>query len=339
VLGDPKKVSASTGSGGFRTIDRMRPGTTLTTDFRGSANRLAAFFDTGLLFDSDIPADADNVWTDAAVVDSHVYAGWTYDYYFKRFARHGLDDHNIPIGTIVHPLARANAGFYDPETRGTFINNAAYIGDGLIFLGDGDGRNFDYFAGALDVVGHELSHGVVDFTARLECCDEPGALNEAFADIMGASIEFFYQPVGTGPRRADWIIGEDITRAFPGYIRSLNNPAAVGDPDHYTLRRHIGTDVDDGGVHSNCTIATHAFYLAIAGGTNRVSGIRVAGVGFDNRERIERIFYRGFAFHLAANAHFSDARAATLQAATELFGTASNERAQVAQAWTAVGVN
>jgi bacillolysin len=339
VLGDPKKVSASTGSDGFRTVDRMRPGTTLTTDFRGSANRLAALFNTGLVFDSDISTDADNVWTDGAVVDSHVYAGWTYDYYFKRFARRGLDDQNIPIVTIVHPLARADAAFYDPETRGTFINNAAYIGDGFIFLGDGDGHNFDYLAGALDVVGHELSHGVTDFTSHLEYRDESGALNEAFSDIMAASIEFFYQPMGTGPERADWIIAEDVTRAFPGYIRSLNNPAAIGNPDHYSLLRYIGTEFDNGGVHFNSTVASHAFYLAIAGGTNRVSGIRVAGVGFDNRERIERIFYRGFAFHLAANARFSDARAATLQAATELFGAASNERAQVAQAWTAVGVN
>lgn len=339
VLGDTKKVSASTAALGSRAIDRLRPAVIVTTDFRGSQTRLTTFFNTGLVFDSDIPTSSGDVWTDGAVVDSHVYAGWTYDYYFKRFGRRSLDDHNLPIVTIVHPLARADAAQYTPTTRGTFINNAAYIGDGFIFLGDGDGRTFDYLAGGLDVVGHELSHGVTDYSSQLEYQDESGALNEAFSDIMGTSVEFFYQPIGTGPQRADWLVGEDVTRVFPGYIRSLNNPAAVGDPDHYSLRRDIGTTIDNGGVHTNCTIATHAFYLAVAGGTNRVSGVRVTGVGIENRERIEQIFYRGFVFHLAPTATFSAARVATLQAAAELYGAGSNERAQVAQAWTAVGVN
>ena len=339
VLGDAKKVTATTSSIGFRTQDGLRPANGYTTDFHGNANRLISFLNTGFVFDSDIPADNDNVWTDGAVVDAHAYQGWTYDYYFKRFGRRGLDDRNIRVVAIVHPLARADAALYDAETRGIFINNAAYIGDGFIFLGDGDGRIFDYLAGGLDVVCHELSHGVTDYSSQLEYLDESGALNEAFSDIMGTSVEAFYQPAGTGPLKADWLIGEDVTRAFPGYVRSLNNPAAIGDPDHYSLRQFIGTSIDNGGVHTNCTIATHAFYLAIAGGTNRVSGIGVTGVGFDNRDRIERIFYRGFVFHLGPNARFSDARAATLQAATELYGAGSNERAQVAQAWTAVGVN
>lgn len=340
VLGDNKKVSSTSSSLGFRTIDGLRPASFYTTDFHGDANRLISFFNSGgLFFDSDIVTDSDNVWTDSAVVDAHVYQGWTYDYYFKRFGRRGLDDRDIRVAAIVHPLARADASLYDAETRGTFINNAAYIGDGDIFFGDGDGRTFDYLAGALDVVGHELSHGVTDYSSQLEYRDESGALNEAFSDIMGASIEFFYQPVGTGPLKADWLIGEDVTRAFPGYVRSLNNPAAIGDPDHYSLRQFIGTDIDNGGVHTNSTIATHAFYLAAAGGTNRISGVRVTGVGFENRERMEKIFYRGFVFYLGPNARFSDARAATLQAATDLYGATSNERAQVAEAWTAVGVN
>ncbi len=76
----------------------------------------------------------------------------------------------------------------------------------------------------------------------------------------------------------------------------------------------------------------------MAGGRNRVSGLTVAGVGLTNIERMERIFYRAFAFLMGPGARFSDARAATLQAATDLYGAGSNERAQVQQAWTAVGV-
>jgi Zn-dependent metalloprotease len=338
VLGDAKKISVVSSAGTYVTDDRLRPAPNLTFDFQGSFNRFNSF--DGTFFASDFGADSDNVWGDGAVVDAHVYQGWTYDYFFKRFGRRSLDDRNIDIVGLVHPLARRDALLYPPELRNTFINNAGYFTDlNLMVYGDGDGRVFDYLAGGLDVVGHELSHGVTYFSSNLEYVDEPGALNEAFSDIMGTSIEFFYQPTGAGPLRADWIIGEDVTKVFPGYIRSMNNPIAGGQPDHYSLLAFIGEEFDNGGVHINSGIANHAFYLAVAGGINRVSGIPVNGVGLTNIGRIEQIFYRAFVFYLGPNAHFRDARAATLQAATDLYGAGSNERAQVAQAWTAVGVN
>ncbi len=156
---------------------------------------------------------------------------------------------------------------------------------------------------------------------------------------MGASVEFFFQKPGTGPGKADWVMGEDIALTPPGYFRSLSDPHAVGDPDHYSLRQFIGTDIDNGGVHFNMTIATHAFYLAVAGGRNRVSGQTVTGVGQGNIERMEKIFYRAWVFLMPANATFGDARAATLQAASDLYGANSSDRAQVLAAWNAVGVN
>jgi bacillolysin len=152
-------------------------------------------------------------------------------------------------------------------------------------------------------------------------------------------MEFFFQPAGTGSARADWQIAEDVVLLPPGFLRSLSNPMAVGDPDHYSLRQFIGTDNDEGGVHYNMTIATHAFYLAVNGGQNRVSRVNVTGVGMANIERMERVFYRAFVMLLPPGATFADARRATLQAATDLYGSGSNERTQVAQAWTAVGVN
>jgi thermolysin len=316
----------------------LRPADLFTLDFRGSIGRLSDFLQTGQLFTSDIATASSNTWTDGSVVDAHVYQGWVYDYYYKRFGRHGLDDHDIQIIGLTHPLARADVSLYPPEIVGTFINNAGYLGDGLIFYGDGDGRIFDYLAGALDVVGHELTHGVTDYTSRLEYHDEPGALNEAFSDIMGTAIEFFFEKGNAPQKGPNFLMGEDVTRAPPGYTRSLQNPVEAGTPDHYSLRQFIGTAIDHGGVHVNSTIVSHAFYLAVAGGRNRVSGIAVTGIGVANIERMERIFYRAFAFMLTPLSQFADARTATLQAAADLYGASSNERAQLEQAWTAVGV-
>ena len=144
------------------------------------------------------------------------------------------------------------------------------FGEGLPegFVLSDTGQYVDYFAGALDIVAHEVTHGLTDRSSQLIYENESGALNEAFSDIIGTSTEFFYQTPGSGPRQADYLIGEDVVR--PGGIRSLSNPQSFGDPDHYS-RRFLGPD-DNGGVHINSTIVSHAFYLAIEGGTNRTSG-------------------------------------------------------------------
>ena len=339
VLKDPKKVSASRTSSGYQAIDMLRPAAAFTLDFRGSESRFVTFLQTGTVFFSDVAVSSSNVWTDGAVVDTHVYEGWTYDYFFKRFGRRGIDDRNLELVSVVHPLSRASAPSYPPDIVGQWINNAVYLGDGFLLFGDGDGRIFDYLAGGFDVVAHEITHGVTEFTSNLVYQDEPGALNEAFSDIMAISAEFYTLRAGQGPQRGpNFLLGEDVTRVAPGYIRSAQNPIEAGDPDHYSLRQFIGTETDNGGVHVNATIVTHAFYLATAGGRNRVSGITVTGVGMANIERMERIFYRAFAFMMGPGARFTDARVATLQAATDLYGAGSNDRAQLLQAWTAVGV-
>ena len=339
IFGALRKMSTNQTSSTYQAVDKMRPAEAFTLAFPGTMSRLNFFLQSQLLFSSDVATDSDNVWTDGPTVDAHVYQGWVYDYYFKRFDRKGMDDRNGEVDSIVHPLARSEAGRQPPNVVNTFINNAFYCCEGLLVFGDGDGRLFTFLAGGFDVVAHEWTHGVTDFTSRLEYRDESGALNEAFSDIMAAAMEFYYQPAGTGRDQADWLIAEEVYLASPGYLRSLIDPAAKGHPDHYSLRRFIGTSTDEGGVHFNATIATHAFYLAVAGGRNRVSGITVQGVGLGNIERMERIFYRAFTQLLSPNARFSDARRATLQAAADLFGGGSTERAQVELAWTAVGVN
>ena len=199
-----------------------------------------------------------------------------------------------------------------------------------------DGQQFKYFSGALDVVAHELAHGLTDFTSGLLLVGDSGALNEAFSDIIAIGTEFYSEPFYQGTAgTADYLIGEDITST--GGMRSLANPQQFGHPDHYSLK--IQGTLDNGGVHANSLIASHAFYLAIEGGTNRVSGLQVQGVGSRNREIIEKVFYRAFTMLLTRDADFSTARAATIQSALDLYGAGSHAARTVSQAWTAVGVN
>ena len=198
------------------------------------------------------------------------------------------------------------------------------------------GQSWNYLSGALDVVAHELTHGVTEFTSNLIYRNESGALNEAFSDIMGTSVEFFFQPAGSGDSKADYLVRRGRREA--GRPALDGEPAARSAIPITTRGGSLGT-ADNGGVHINSGIANQAFYLAIEGGTNRTSGLAVQGVGGANREQIEKVFYRAFTQMLPSNATFSQARAATIQAARDLYGANSNAERAVTQAWTAVGVN
>jgi thermolysin len=321
--------------------DALRPPSLDTYDMRGNWPRVIDYLNNDIsLQTGDLGFDTDNEWTDGATTDAHVYSGWTYDYYFKRFNRKGLDNADIPNVSVVHPVRRLD--FFDLfEDLPDFFLNAFYAGNGVMVYGVGlptgvtlGGQTVDFFSGALDIVTHELTHGVTEFSSNLVYQDESGALNEAFSDMMATGAEFFFQRPGTGTLQADYTIGEDIIR--PRGIRSLENPGLFGDPDHYS-RRFTGEE-DNGGVHINSAIPNQAFYLAIEGGTNRTSGQSVQGVGAANREQIEKVFYRAFTQLLPSNATFSTARAATVQSARDLYGAASAAERAVAQAWSAVGV-
>jgi thermolysin len=210
----------------------------------------------------------------------------------------------------------------------------AVFGEGLPPGESEGGRAFDYASAALDLVAHELAHGVTDASSRLVYRGESGALNEAFSDILATAVEFSAQPPGDGPGRADYRIGEDAVSG--GGLRSLEAPAAQGLPDHYD-RRIVGAE-DDGGVHANASIASHAYFLAVEGGTNRTSGLAVTGVGPARRQDVEKAFYRAFVYLLPPTATFATARAATLQSARDLYGRGSGVEQALAEAWTAVGV-
>ena len=355
VLGDRKKLSVESTAGTYIAFDRHRPPIIETLDMRGSVAHTKNWLIGQVPHTvSDIASDSDNVWSDVAVVDAHVHVGWTYDYYFKRFGRSGFDGRNGPIDIVVNAVSQQGARALPDADYFTFAVNAFWCppcgpdGRGAIFFGNGiaagadagNGRNYTYFSGALDIAAHELTHAVTTATSDLIYRNESGALNEAFSDIMGKSVEFFYHPTGSGVGQADYVLGKDISRGVrAGTLngdRSMANPALYGDPDHASSR--FSGAGDNGGVHINSAIPNQVFYLAIEGGTNRTSGSTVPGVGAANREQIEKVFYRAFTLLMPASSTFGTARTATIQAARDLYGAGGAVERAVTQGWNAVGV-
>ena len=193
----------------------------------------------------------------------------------------------------MHPVDRRDFLTVPDDIYFSYFVNAFYCGDcgpdGIVVYGEGlpagIRQSFDFFAAGLDVVSHELAHGVTDHTSGLIYQNESGALNEAFSDVIGVSVEFFMAESGRHrPEQADYLVGEDVRKPFG--FRSLVDPLRYGDPDHYSIR-FLGSS-DNGGVHTNSLIAGHAFYLAIEGGINRTSGLSVRGVGSQNRAQVEQ---------------------------------------------------
>jgi bacillolysin len=285
-------------------------------------------------------SDPDGVWNlvrrvspgQPAGVDAHYYANVTDDYYLETFGRNSLDNAGMTMVSSAH---------YSNN-----YNNAFWNGEQMTY-GDGDVVNFREFSGALDVVGHELTHGVTEFTSNLIYENESGALNESFSDIMGSSIEFYAASKGLDPTTTpDWLIAEDISLyadVFPGF-RNMSDPQEDADPDHYS-ERLTGT-ADNGGVHSNSGIPNHAYYLLVNGGRNAGCDnvgsnghqhtadcdVVVEGVGL---AVAQRVFYVGFT-SLPENSTMAYARTVTEMVAKALYGP--KVARSVAAAWQAVGV-
>jgi Zn-dependent metalloprotease len=362
IYGDRKKVSVESSTAGFVAVDRLRPPTFRTFDLGGGVDgmtRMEELWAGAVPGASELARDADNVWTDPAVTEAHAHTGMAYDYFYKRFGRSGLDGRNSPINIMVNALTQEDALAVPSDLLDEYWNwfaNASWCGrcfdgQGLMWFGNGypgteelvkanRGTHVTHVAAALDVVVHELTHGVTTFTSGLIYRNESGALNEAFSDIMGISAEFFYYPRGSGIREADYVLGVDAWRGvWPGVldgIRSMENPELYRQPDHYS-NLYLG-EADNGGVHINSGIPNQAFYLAIEGGRNRTSGLAVQGVGAANREQIEKVFFRAFTLHMPRGANFRMARAVTTLAAQELYGVGGAVERAVTEAWTAVGV-
>ena len=260
-------------------------------------------------------ADADNVFNatyDRAAVSAHVNASKTYDFYKNTYGRNSFDNAGARLNSTVH--------------YSTNYNNAFWDGTKMVY-GDGDGTTFVALSGALDVVAHELTHAVTEYTAGLVYQNESGAINEAVSDIMGTVAEY---TVGSN---FDWLVGEDIyTPGVSGdALRSMSNPAAYGDPDHYS-KRYTGTQ-DNGGVHINSGIINKAAYLLGNGGT--FYNVSVTGIGVP---KLGAIYYRALNVYLTPNSNFSSLRAAVVQSAKDLYGSTSAEATAAAKSFDAVGV-
>lgn len=306
VLGDQKYINTTYSSyyGYYYLQDNTRGSGIFTYDGRNRTTLPGSLW-----------ADGDNqlfASYDAAAVDAHYYAGVVYDYYKNVHGRLSYDGSNAAIRSTVH--------------YGRGYNNAFWNGSQMVY-GDGDGQTFLPFSGGIDVVGHELTHAVTDYTAGLVYQNESGAINEAMSDIFGTLVEFYAN------RNPDWEIGEDIyTPGVAGdALRSMSDPAKYGDPDHYS-KRYTGTQ-DNGGVHTNSGIINKAAYLLSQGGVHY--GVSVTGIG---RDKMGKIFYRALVYYLTPTSNFSQLRAACVQAAADLYGSTSQEVNSVKQAFNAVGV-
>ena len=270
-----------------------------------------------------VSSETSNPSGDAVLDAAHQNAGITYDYYFASFGRDSFDGNGATIHSTVH--------------YSTNYVNAFWNGSQMVY-GDGDGVQSDPLT-VLDVVGHELTHAVTDYSSDLIYSNESGALNEAMSDIFGAAIEAYRD----GAVSLDtWKVGEACwTPGTEGdALRYMYDPVLGDDSDYYPDRYTGGND--NGGVHINSGIANLAFYLMVEGGThpqgktsNQVPALDAVD-SYNSLTKAAAIFYRTNTVYLTPSSTFSDARAATVSAAAELYG--ATEVAVVEAAWDAVGV-
>jgi len=257
-----------------------------------------------------------NTWTttgtNQAATDAHFGAESTYDYYQQTFGRNSIDDNGYKLLSYVH--------------YSTSYVNAFWDGQRMTY-GDGSTSQGFTIMTALDVCGHEITHGLVENTANLGS-GEAGALNEAFADIFGTSVEWFARP-----NQHDWIMGKDIMTNGVG-IRNMSNPNAIQQPDTYQ-----GTYWDNAGeVHTNDGPCIYWFYLLSVGGSGTNDKSQAYNVTSITMAKAEAIAYRALTTYMTPGTTYADVRNYTIQAAKDLFGACSNEVIQTTNAWYAVGV-
>ena len=279
--------------------------------------------------------DNNNNWTfaefnphmDDAALDAHWGAEMTYDYFWTVHNRNSWDGLGSPMLSYIHANLERNNGIDNA--------NAMWL-DGKIFCGDGD-----FFCGpfvALDIVAHEFGHGINESTAKIRYQGESGALNESLSDIWGACVESF-----AAPEKETWFWGDEVG-LFPGPLRSMSNPNDSNSPDTYmgTCWDYDLDNEDDGGVHRNSGVGNFWFYLLVNGGTgtnDNHDNYSVQGIGIDLAAKIA---YRAETVILASNNEqfvtYNQFRNATIVAASNLYGSGSQEVISVTNAWHAVGV-
>jgi Zn-dependent metalloprotease len=261
---------------------------------------------------------------DPAVNEAYDGAGATYDMYSDVYGRNSIDNAGMPLDSTVH---------YQRSYDNAFWNGQQMVyGDGDEDLPEAE-RLFNRFTSSLDVIGHELTHGVTQFEANLTYLGQSGALNESMSDVFGALVK--QRLLGHTASQADWIIGQGLfTSNVNGVgIRSMKAPGTAyddpvlgKDPQPAHMSDYVNTIEDNGGVHINSGIPNHAFYLTC---------IELGGFAW---EKAGLIWYKTLADKLAQGSRFQDAANLTSEAAGELFGTGSVEQGAVQRGWAGVGI-
>lgn len=271
---------------------------------------------TQLLPGRQVFKDGQSPSTDPEVSEAYNSAGITFDFYSQVFGRNSIDNKGMTLVSTVH---------YDQQ-----YDNAFWDGQQMVY-GDGDGQFFLRFTKCLDVIAHELTHGVTQYEAGLTYQGESGALNEHFSDAFASMIKQWYLKQSVD--KADWLIGQGLLA--PGIngvaIRSMkapgtayNDPSLGKDPQPAHMRDYYHGDDDDGGVHINSGIPNHAFYLASV------------AIGGNSWEKLGKVWYTTLQ-QLHFDATFSSAANTTISVAKQLFGD-GKESAAIANAWKQVGV-
>ncbi|MFI8916106.1 M4 family metallopeptidase [Streptomyces sp. NPDC053513] len=261
---------------------------------------------------------------ESAAVDASYGLAKTWDYYKNSFNRSGIRNDGRGAPAYVHMDNNVLNAFYDDDCF-------------CMFFGDGSSQNGNTPVTALDVAGHEMSHGVTAATAGLNYSGESGGLNEATSDIFGTMVEFYADNTGDP---GDYYIGEKLNMSG-GYMRRMDNPSADG--NSLSCWTSGAGSVD---VHYSSGIGNHFFYLAAEGtGAKTIGGRSHNGTTCNNdtftgigKDKAAAVWYRALSTYMTSTTNYSGARTATLQAAADLYGTNSQERYLVSKAWAAVGV-
>ena len=244
----------------------------------------------------------------------------TWDFYNAIYERNSIDNAGMPINAVVH--------------YGSLYDNAFWDGTEMVF-GDGDGVTFTHFTKCIDVIGHELTHGVTQTDLGLIYQGQSGALNESISDIFGSMIKQYDAKQSTAD--ADWLIGQGLLLHDPKVaLRSMKNPGSAykndpvlgNDPQPKNMKDYIKTGQDNGGVHLNSGIPNYAFFL-IADGMGGFSWQKAGQIWY-NTLRDNR---------LKPNATFSEFASRTIANAITLYGADSKEVSIVQDSWAKVGVS
>jgi Zn-dependent metalloprotease len=254
---------------------------------------------------------------DVAVNEAYDGLGATFNFYLKAYGRVSIDNAGMPLSASVH--------------YGTKYDNAFWDGRQMIF-GDGDGVLFNRFTIAVDVIGHELTHGVTGHEVNLRYLGQAGALNESMSDVFGSMIKQYAAKQTVD--RADWLIGAGLLAGKGRALRDMAHPGTAyddrvmgKDPQPAEMQDYVHTSQDNGGVHINSGIPNRAFYMV------------ATALGGYAWERAGRVWYETLRDpRLKPTATFADFAIRTVINATTLFGSASPERAATLEAWQTVGV-